>query len=125
MRPIGRTFESSISVSTVGGYSFWIWDLSTLTENNLMVEIETTLYDEGFKESSIRYQLLGLANDTTITTDTLTGTQFENYSFSSTNAGISVATYVQGSGRLTQEINNLTSSSRKIKAISHIKVIAF
>lgn len=126
MRLIPYTFEGTVAVNATGLYSLFALDLSALTEDYLIIESTSVMFDLLNGDTSSRYCKSGFINDTGATVADYTVNYAESqYSFDQGDSRVNYLDYDQSTSVLRQYANVLVGGARDINFKVTIKVWAY
>lgn len=117
--------EGTLSVSTTGSRPLWSLDLSFITQDNLILEITTSIYDPLNNTSAIYYSRFGVVNDSALTVAPFVVTIVDSdYSYDGGDSRLEKPSFTQATTTLSQQLNVLISGARDIVYNYTIKIIA-
>ncbi len=119
---LGKT--DTRAVSTVGATSLWSLDLSSITEDHLLIEVKTILYDPLNNTTAFYYFTSGIYKNSSATVAAYTvSTQESDYSYDGGDSRILAPLYIQSTNTISQEVNVLLSGSRTLTYTYQIRVV--
>lgn len=117
--------EGVRGVTVTGLTSMWSLDLSFITQDNLILEITTSLYDPLNGTSAIYYSRFGVVNDSALSVPVYASLiTNSDYSYDGGDSRLAPPSFNQATTTLSQQLNVLISGARSIVYNYTIKIIA-
>lgn len=119
---LGRTV--TLSVNSTGSTQLWNLDLSFLSNGNLLVEIETAVFDPLNNTTAVYYHTLGIyKNSSALVGNYTTFITESDYSYDGGDSRLLKPTFTQSTSTLAQNINVLLAGSRDLQFTYRVKVV--
>ena len=117
--------DGALAVSSTGLRPLWSLDLSFITQDYLILEITTSIYDPLNGTSAIYYSRFGVVNDSALSVAPFVTTITDSdYSYDGGDSRLAKPSFDQATTTLSQQLNVLISGARDVVFNYTIKVVA-